>query len=359
MNTKNDVAKVSMESEMHYRRVRRRHRGMFMYCVLVVLMAAILLVSLSMTVFFNIKEIYIDGDASYVTASGENREYTLEEIVEKIEIGVGDNMVRLDVKKAEERGLRNLIYVESIEITREFPNTLRIAIQKCTPAYNLKYDDGTLVLSEHGRILENSMNPMTGLMNIYGYDPEEPNPGTNVRPKEGEEQDEKILQAFMDLILHHPMDVPIVSVDMSNRNGILVNFDNRIEFDMGDYSEMEYKIDFAQNVISKQPPDKEGYLVMIGSNQCSFRNKADAEATRREASGKPLPNEETQPVTDENGNPVAETETETNGQDSPAENPPDDVYYGGGEDGYEDDYEDDYGDNWDDGGGGDGYYVGE
>lgn len=343
MNTKNDVAKVSMESEMHYRRVRRRHRGLFMYCVLVVLMAVLLLISLSMTVFFNIKEIYIEGDANYTAANGENREFTLEEIVEKTDIEVGDNMVRLDVKKAEEKGLQNLIYAESIDITREFPNTLRISIQKCIPAYNLKYEEGTLVLSEHGRILENSMNPMPGLVDIYGYDPTEPNPGTNIQPVENEKQDGKILQAFMELISNHPMDVPIVSVDMTNRNSILINFDNRIEFDMGDYSEMEYKIDFAQSVISKQPPDKEGYLVMIGSNQCSFRNKSDADATREQASGKPLPDEETQPVS-------GEAETETRADEPEA---------GDGYGDYEDS-EDDNGGDWDQSyAGDDDDYVGE
>ena len=70
---------------------------------------------------------------------------------------------------------------------------------------------------------------------------------------------------------------------MSDFNDIMVNFDHRILFDMGNWSEINYKISFAEQIISEQPADKEGYLVMVGTNQCAFRNKADYEASRKRA----------------------------------------------------------------------------
>ena len=68
---------------------------------------------------------------------------------------------------------------------------------------------------------------------------------------------------------------------MTDFKDIMVNFDNRIIFDMGNWSEIDYKISFAEQIIAEQPADKEGYLVMVGSNQCSFRNKADYESSRK------------------------------------------------------------------------------
>ncbi len=283
-----DVEKTSMERENNYRRIRRRRRGMPLYGIIVVLLAFAVIVTLSMTVFFNIEKIQVAGDAKM---------YSAEEIAAATGINAGDNMLRIDIAAAEERALQNLVNVEQITITRQFPSTLLIDVQKCVPKYNIVYEFGTLVVSETGKILEDTMDPQEGLVTIKGYTPFEPVPGTWITAEK--ERDNKILNAFMELINKGELAVPIVSVDMTEAHNIIVNFDNRIEFDMGNWDEIEYKIDFAQHIISQQPADKEGYLTMIGNNQCSFRDKSNVET--------PLPQETTEPPTDEFGNPVAET----------------------------------------------------
>ncbi|MBR1457996.1 MAG: hypothetical protein IJ595_01270, partial [Oscillospiraceae bacterium] len=90
-------------------------------------------------------------------------------------------------------------------------------------------------------------------------------------------------------------------------------FDNRITFDMGNWSEIGYKINFAEQVIAEQPADKEGYIIMVGTNQCSFRNKADYEATRRAVKAAAEPTD----PTDES------SETDEDGEDETTEAPED------------------------------------
>lgn len=264
-----DVEKTSMEHETNTRRTRRRKRGRPLYAFLVVVLAGTVIVTLSMTVFFNIKTIRVTGNAD---------SYTAEDIVRATGIQIGDNMMRLNTREAEQKAIDSLIYVESLVIDRQFPNTLEIQVQKCTPAYNVVYEYGTLIVSEHGRILEDTMDPMSGLVTIRGYDPEETTPGKTIAAKT--ERSDKIFSELRDLIYQGELGVPIVDIDMTDQNDIMVNFDDRIYFDMGNWSEIPYKISFAEQVIAEQPADKEGYLVMIGTNQCSFRNKEDYEASR-------------------------------------------------------------------------------
>lgn len=285
-----DVEKTSMAHETNFRRIRRRRRGYAMYALVVVILAVGVIVTLSMTVMFNIQQIEVTGDAKM---------YTAQEIAEATGIAAGDNMVRTDIEAAEERALASLIYVEEIKISRQFPDTLVIHVKKCEPTYNVEYGFGTLVVSKYGKILSDGMDPQEGLVNIKGYTPFEPKVGTWLTSER--ERDDRILKSFMDIINEKVLEAPIVSVDMTEAHNILVNFDNRIEFDMGTWDEIGYKIDFAQHIISKQPADKEGYLTMIGTNQCSFRNKADVEA------GKQNVEEITEAMTDELGNPVTET----------------------------------------------------
>lgn len=296
METVRDVEKTSMQHETNARRTRRRKRGMSLYVFAVLVLAIATIVTLSMTVFFNIKTIRVTGIAE---------SYRAEDIVEASGIKIGDNLVRLKSDEAAQRALDALILVESVKIHKQFPNTVEIEVQKCTPAYNVVYEFGTLIVSEHGRILENSMDPVPGLVRIVGYEPQETTPGKQIC-SENERQD-KVFAAFRELIYQGGLGVPIVEVDMSDFNDIMVNFDHRIIFDMGNWSEIDYKISFAEQIIAEQPADKEGYLVMIGTNQCSFRNKADYEASRR-AAKEGLPTE-------------APTEEETGETEPPAEAP--------------------------------------
>ncbi|MDE5564531.1 MAG: FtsQ-type POTRA domain-containing protein [Oscillospiraceae bacterium] len=265
-----DVEKTSMRHETNARRTRRRKRGRSLYVFAVLILALATIVTLSMTLFFNIKTIRVTGIAD---------SYKAADIVAATGIEIGDNMIRLNIEKAETQALESLIRVESVKIHRQFPNTLEIEVQKCTPAYNVSYEYGTLIVSEHGRILDNSMDPGKGLVHIVGYEPEETTPGKQI--KAVEERQDKVFEGFRDLIYQGGLGVPIVEVDMSDFNDIMVNFDHRIIFDMGNWSEIDYKISFAEQVISEQPADKEGYLVMVGANQCSFRNKADYEASHK------------------------------------------------------------------------------
>ncbi len=285
-----DVEKTSMSHETNYRRIRRRRRGFAMYALVVIILAVGVIITLSMTVMFNIQQIQVTGDAKM---------YSAEEIAAATGIAAGDNMVRVDLEAAEQRALDSLIYVEEISITRQFPDTLVIDVKKCEPTYNIVYGFGTLIVSRYGKILEDGMDPQDGLITIKGYTPFEPTAGKWIVSER--ERDDKILHAFMDIIDAGELEAPIVSVDMTEVHNILVNFDHRIEFDMGNWDEIEYKINFAQHIISKQPADKEGYLTMIGTNQCSFRNKADVEA------GKQAAEEATEGMTDESGNPVTGT----------------------------------------------------
>ncbi len=195
------------------------------------------------------------------------------EIVKAIGIERGDNMMRLHIHELEEKAEETLIDVEQVKIQRQFPDTLVIDVQKSIPAFNVKYDYGTLIVSQGGKILDDSMNPGAGLISVSGYSPAETAPGKRLSSEE--ERCDKIFSTFQDLIRSGTLETPVSEINMTDLNDIKINFDHRIDFSMGNWSEISYKINFAEQVISRQPEGKEGCLTMIGNNQCSFRNKAD------------------------------------------------------------------------------------
>lgn len=287
----NDVEKTNIERKNSGKRMRRRRRMMSVYTVVVILLVLTVGVTMCFTFLFNIDEIVI---------SGESETYTYMEIVEASGIHAGDNLLRLDYKKAEQRILDSLLYVETADVDRDFPSTLRIKVTRCIPAYNVQYDKGVLLVSRKGKILadNNFYTDTENLPIIYGFEPADTEAGKPLRSKNENKYD-----AFTQLISRFDRDdnTNIASIDLSNEYSITVNYRNGIPFKMGNWNDVEYKLDLAQKVMDDESvKGKKGYLMMVGTKQCSFRPNGELA-------------EETAPaiVTDENGVPVNTTTTTT------------------------------------------------
>lgn len=260
-----DVEKTTIRNGyQNAKRMRRRRRLMPLYIFTVLLLTACVGMALSMTVFFNVTTIEMSGSAP---------KYTPSEIVEAGGVCKGDNLLRMDTDKIEENIESELIYVESAEVQKKYPDAVVIEIKECRESYNIFFDNGILLTSSSGKIIANSAEAADNLPVIYGFNPTVLTPGQHIASSD--QTKDEIFDAFV-RIMNTELSVPITSIDMSDKYNIVVVFDNRIEFSMGNWNEISYKITLAEAVITRLGTDKEGYLTMIGNNQCSFRDRLSA-----------------------------------------------------------------------------------
>lgn len=283
----NDVEKTNIKRKNSGKRMRRRKRMMSVYVFIVILLVLTAGVTMCYTFLFNINKIVI---------SGESENYTYMEVVEASGIKAGDNLLRLDAKKAEKQILDKLLYVESATVGRDFPSTLRINVTRCIPAYNIRHETGVLLVSRKGKILSDSevYTDTENLPIIYGYDPEEKEAGKQLESRNGNKDD-----AFAQLISRFDRDdsKQIASIDLTNEYDIIVTYRDGMIFKMGNWSNVDYKLDLAQNVMNDENvKGKSGILIMVGKNQCSFRSSGEKEMVVTAES-----------ATDALGNPVTET----------------------------------------------------
>lgn len=265
--------------------MRRRKRMMSLYVFLVILLVLTVGITACFTFLFNVDEIVV---------SGESDSYTYMEIVEASGIRAGDNLFRLDTKKAEKAILDSLLNVETAEVNRDFPSTLRIHVTRCIPAYNIQHENGVLLVSRKGKILsDNNFYTQTEeLPIIYGFDPEDLTAGTQLASK-----NKNKYEAFTQLISRFDRDdnSDIASIDLKNEYDIVVYYRSGLVFRMGNWTDVDYKLDLAQNVMNDESvKGKKGELRMVGSNQCSFRSSGESETV---ITTDP-------PATDIQGNPV-------------------------------------------------------
>ena len=258
-----DVVKTNVKREQNSKRRRRRRRHLSFYFFLVIILVAGIGVLLSVTLLFNIKNIVVKGDV----------DYTDEDIIRVSGIGYGDNLVRLDSKKASESILSSMIFIEKAEIDKQYPDTLVINVSRCIATADIEYDGGYLIVSANGKILDKSDTRSEELLLVQGFEPADETPGTYL----------KSIDSQKDGIFYELFD----SIKSDN--------DHEIVFDMGNSNDISYKLDLAATVLNDLSGDKEGYMTMIGSNQISFRDKSDAE---KKSSNKIPIKEEDMPLTE-------------------------------------------------------------
>ncbi len=254
-----DVEKTEIHREEDEPRNRRRSRHNPLQILIVVILVIGIGVALILTIFFNIQTIEIAGESSV---------YTAEDIAKASGVHTGDHLMRLNAGEVRENILNRLVFVDDVSIKKNYPGTLVITVTPSRPAYNLVDESGTLQVSATGKILKNSPETDHSLPTIVGYEPKTREAGKILSSKDS--QKDQILELFVE-VLDDDITYPITRIDMTDKYNIVVTFDNRIEFSMGSWSDMTYKITLAQTVMTELADDASGYLTMIGDHQCSYR----------------------------------------------------------------------------------------
>ncbi len=257
-----EIQKTSIEKISNVKRERRRKRLQPLFYFMVVVLVLVLIVTLSMTVLFNIKTIRVDGSS----------EYDASEIVKASQIYKGDNLVRLNTEVAKQRILSNLMYIDDVTIKKEFPSTLVIETIASIPAMNIQDNNDCIVVSEGLKILSTDGDAREDLLNIIGFEPKIVENDTKLQSED--EQKAKILNTIYNEMKQLDMLDNIVSVDISDKYDILINYSDRIYIKLGAYSDLEYKIRYANTVITQNILEqKSGYLIFVNSNSASFVEK--------------------------------------------------------------------------------------
>ena len=142
---------------------RKRKSNMSLYYGTVLFIAAVIFAILSVTVFFNVETATVKGSSKY----------EVEQIIEVSGIKGGDNMIRKNMGKAEEKITSQLIYIETAEIKRKLPSTVEISVTPCVETACMQKDGGFFIVSETGKILKLSEDTQDDLLIFYGANPAE------------------------------------------------------------------------------------------------------------------------------------------------------------------------------------------
>lgn len=223
---------------------KRRKRNYILYYILLLFLITIVGVSLSLTVFFNIENILVNGNVSIDTQS----------IINDSKILKGQNLFRINTKKATENIIKNNITIDSAEIKRKFPTSIMINVKMAETKAELKYKDKYYSLSYSNKIIGASKTPLDEkAIKVVGYDLKDVKLGDYIEDEEYTKLE--VIDTVIDAINKNKLS-QIKVIDITDEMTIKLYYANIYEIKAGGILEMEYKLKMAKSLIDNELADE-------------------------------------------------------------------------------------------------------
>jgi cell division protein FtsQ len=264
--------------------------------IAVVVISAVLL---GIFLLFRISTIEVTGDTIYAT----------EDVLRICGYEEGENLVFATKKPQEEALEKQLPYVGKAEIRKHLPGTLEIYITEAKVSACLEYSGGWLYVSEEGKILEQNASPKEGVLQVKGITPESVNPGDSIAM---ENQDlTAAYQEIVKVIGELEAESTFTLLDLSDLYDIKLWYEDRVEFLLGSFSDLTYKIKFGYSILQDTDNVGEKEYGTLDLSLASDVKKSTFTATTSQASTVTSASETSQGETSSGSGETSQTEGDT------------------------------------------------
>jgi cell division protein FtsQ len=153
------------------RRMARIYMAISIFVILVSIVAA-------GTVFFKVEYFAVYG----------NSHYTAEEIIRATGIAYDDNLFLMDKFRIIDKMMSEMIFLESVEIRRVLPGTLKITVSEVQIAGAIESNGEYWLCDQNGRLLEKQSTPPSNTTLIVGVTLDKPAAAKLIATEEREKQ---------------------------------------------------------------------------------------------------------------------------------------------------------------------------
>ncbi len=214
-----------MAKEQKKTQYRKRRVSIF-FAVLAALLTGVCMV-LACTVFFRVEEVVVEG----------NQRYTQEEILSVASVERGSNLTLTAREQLESRIRESLPYVDSVEIHKNLPTTLRLTVKESQPggvvAQGESEEAVNWLIDGKGRLLEQANDENTaGVAKIVGLEAIDPQQSATMQVLQGYEGQFQALTELMQALEAQGLTAKVTEIDASSPTEITMLYDGRLRVTM-------------------------------------------------------------------------------------------------------------------------------
>ena len=249
-----------MAKRNKYSRRRRQGRFSFLYRILIfmIICAAI---AVALTLFFKVEKVSVAG----------NSRYTADQIVEASGIKIGDNMFFLNKYGTSEQITSALPYIETVQITRQLPDTLVIIVRECSAPAAVQQDGKLWLLSGDGKIVDSrSPSVASQYALVKGLSLLEPQVGATIQVPEEQAASAQELLTILGLLRDKGMLPDVQSIDLSDTAQVVMRYLDRFDVTFRWNADFDYKLNYLLAVVERLEVNETGAIDMTQEGKASF-----------------------------------------------------------------------------------------
>lgn len=266
------------------KRKRKRKKNHILYYLILFLFIVVAGIILSLTVFFNIEQIDVEGTSRYSS----------EEIVEKSGLKAGDNLFRISTGDAVDQIINSFEYIDKVEINRAFPNKLTIKITEAEPGMSFLYNGTYSLVSDEGRILEAGLaEPPEGTFIVSGISLEGYKAGDFISSDTSPEIE--ALHTINEICTEMEFGT-LTRIDVNSIVDIRLYLNDQIRVDIGSITDLQYKLTFADSIISDRLASGDKGVIDVKQAGTAFYRPS--ENLSNSSSSGPEPSQSSEPEPD-------------------------------------------------------------
>ncbi len=227
------------------RQKRIRKRRLKIFFVIMLILALLVGIILSLTVFFPTKKVVISG----------SKIYTVDEIIKASEIKAGDNVIILSEKKIEEKIKHKLPFVEEIELSKKLPDKIEIKVVDAKEY--IAYNKGSeyFSVSKSGWVMKKYSKPPENISVVKGVS-FKAETGSEIKLKNNKANTvcQEVLKNLKDAKLK------INLIDVSDTVSIKLKVEDIYDVKLGNANYIDEKVKHLAKVISERTDGKGGTI---------------------------------------------------------------------------------------------------
>ena len=253
------IEKTIVKSVPKNKKKKRAKQNYALYYIFAIIFLAGIAFVLANTVLFNTKQIIVEGETAY----------SHEEIISKSKLKYGENLFRVDTKKARDKILENFINIEEVKVERKyFSSEVRISIVTAVPFLNAQNGNENYIISERGRVISNEPTPRAGLVIVKGLNITAETPfGKSL--DEIDENKYHLVKELLGYISENELN-SVGIIDVSDKFNISFIVDNRITCQLGANEKLKDKIHAAAVTIRERIQPNEKVVLLLNNPEKVF-----------------------------------------------------------------------------------------
>lgn len=240
-------------------RKRRKAKSYMLYYIIIILFCLAVSFVFCYTVFFKVEKIKVVG----------NEVYSSKEIIDLVDVKVGDSLFQISASSGESRLETKLPYVRDARIVRSLPATLQIQIVEEEPMGAIYSETGFTIVSATGKILQRGvLTPPEGVPTVIGMtDLEKFEIGTYAKDYSNKDIKAKdaplltrviLLQQFHEEMKQHDLYDKIDYIDVTDRYNIKAAYDSRVLIWFGTQIAFDQKVQLFQRALEEEDTSNKG-----------------------------------------------------------------------------------------------------